>query len=279
MRGFNRKHHSHHLPPQGYLFGVAVNDGEKVVGVVTIGRPVARRLQDGYTAEVTRCCTNGTKNAASMLYAAAWRAAKAIGYRRLITYTLDTEKGTSIQAAGWREIGKAGGGGVCGTFEEVIEMLEPSTPEIVTRLVIENQRLRARIEQMLEAYDLEVKVGFPKYQENCVYINDDFHFEDVEREVWDFHIGGYQVLEKWLADRIGRRLTFDDIEHYDKIVIALRETLKIQTNIDEIIHEHGGFPLPGSTTERSGDIDCECKIWPGRKAGRHHELCRKNRGS
>lgn len=108
---FIRKHHRHHAPPQGYLFGIAVNDGkDNIVGVVTVGRPVARHLQNGYTAEVTRCCTDGTKNAASMLYAAAWRAAKAMGYRRLITYVLESEKGTSIQAAGWKEVGKAGGG-------------------------------------------------------------------------------------------------------------------------------------------------------------------------
>lgn len=107
---FIRKLHRHHKPPQGWLFGAAVNDGEKVVGVVTIGRPVARMLQDGFTAEVTRCCTDDTPHVASKLYAAAWRAARAIGYRRLITYTLATERGTSIRAAGWREIGKAGGG-------------------------------------------------------------------------------------------------------------------------------------------------------------------------
>ena len=107
---FIRAHHRHHDPPQGHLFSVAVNDGEKVVGVATIGRPVARMLQDGFTAEVTRCCTDSTPHVASMLYGAAWRAARALGYRRLITYTLASEKGTSVRAAGWREVGKAGGG-------------------------------------------------------------------------------------------------------------------------------------------------------------------------
>lgn len=107
---FIRKHHRHHKPPQGHLFSVAVNDGEKVVGVVVIGRPVARMLQDGFTAEVTRCCTDDTPHVASKLYGAAWRAARALGYRRLITYTLATEAGTSVRAAGWREVGKAGGG-------------------------------------------------------------------------------------------------------------------------------------------------------------------------
>lgn len=106
---FIEQHHRHHKPPRGWKFGVAVNDGEKVVGVIVVGRPVARKLQDGYTLEVTRCCTDGTKNAASMLYGAAWRACKAMGYRRLITYTLVTEPGTSLIAAGWKNIGSTPG--------------------------------------------------------------------------------------------------------------------------------------------------------------------------
>jgi hypothetical protein len=103
-------HHRHHLPPVGWKFGIACNDGEKVVGVVTVGRPVARHFDNGWTLEVTRCCTDGTPNAASMLYGAAWRAAKALGYKRLITYTLASESGTSVKAAGWRVVGEAGGG-------------------------------------------------------------------------------------------------------------------------------------------------------------------------
>ena len=99
---FIARHHRHHLPPQGWKFGIAVNDGTSVVGVVTVGRPVARMLDNGTTLEVTRCCTDGTKNAASMLYGAAWRAAKALGYKRLITYTLKEEPGTTLIAAGWR---------------------------------------------------------------------------------------------------------------------------------------------------------------------------------
>lgn len=107
---FIAQHHRHHLPPQGWKFGVAVNDGAQVVGVVTVGRPVARHYDNGYTLEVTRCCTDGTKNAASMLYGAAWRAARALGYKRLITYVLQSEIGTSVKAAGWRVVGEAGGG-------------------------------------------------------------------------------------------------------------------------------------------------------------------------
>ena len=75
-----------------------------------VGRPVSRMLQDGWTAEVTRVCTLGGKNACSMLYAACWRACRAMGYTRLLTYTLDTEPGTSLTAAGWTLVGSAGGG-------------------------------------------------------------------------------------------------------------------------------------------------------------------------
>jgi hypothetical protein len=99
---FIAEHHRHHRPPPGYKFGIAVNDGAKVVGVVTVGRPIARVLDDGYTAEVTRCCTDGTPHVASKLYAAAWRACRAMGYRRLVTYTLRDETGVSLVAAGWR---------------------------------------------------------------------------------------------------------------------------------------------------------------------------------
>ena len=107
---FIEQNHRHHKKPVGSLFQIACSDGKKIVGVAVVGRPVARHLQDGFTCEVTRLCTDGTKNAASMLYAACWRAARAMGYRKLITYILDTEPGTTLRAAGWKEIGKRGGG-------------------------------------------------------------------------------------------------------------------------------------------------------------------------
>jgi hypothetical protein len=107
---FIRLHHRHHLPSVGHKFSIAVNDGARVVGVVMVGRPVARHLANGWTLEVTRNCTDGTKNAASMLYGAAWRATRALGYRRLITYTLIEESGTSLRAAGWKTIGQTQGG-------------------------------------------------------------------------------------------------------------------------------------------------------------------------
>lgn len=107
---FVRKYHRHHKAPVGWMFGCAVNDGEKVVGVVMVGRPVARGLDNGYTLEITRCCTDGTEHAASKLYAAAWRAGRALGYRRMVTYTLITEPGTSLQAAGWKYLYTTEGG-------------------------------------------------------------------------------------------------------------------------------------------------------------------------
>jgi hypothetical protein len=107
---FIRRHHRHHKPPVGHICSLAVSDEDKIVGVATVGRPVSRRLDNGLTAEVTRCCTDGTRNACSMLYAAAWRAAKALGYKKLITYILLEESGCSLRAAGWKCLGECGGG-------------------------------------------------------------------------------------------------------------------------------------------------------------------------
>ncbi len=107
---FISKFHRHHKPMQGCKFCVAVSDDEKVVGVAIVGRPVARMLDNGWTLEVNRCCTDGTKNACSMLYSASWKAAKALGYQRLITYTLPEEGGASLRASNWKCLGLKGGG-------------------------------------------------------------------------------------------------------------------------------------------------------------------------
>jgi hypothetical protein len=107
---FIAEHHRHHGPPRGCLFCIAVERSGVIVGVAIVGRPVARMTQDGFTAEVTRLATDGTRNACSFLYARAWQAARAIGYRRLVTYTLPDEGGASLRAAGWRLLGEAGGG-------------------------------------------------------------------------------------------------------------------------------------------------------------------------
>lgn len=103
-RTFTARHHRHNAPPQGGLFAIGAAVNGELVGVVIVGRPVARHFDNGTTAEVLRVTTDSTTNAASMLYGAAWRAARAMGYRRLITYTRADEPGTSVQAAGWQVI-------------------------------------------------------------------------------------------------------------------------------------------------------------------------------
>lgn len=107
---FVRQHHRHHAPVPGAKFCIAVASGEAVVGVAIVGRPVARMLDDGWTLEVNRTCTDGTPNANSALYGACRRVAFGLGYRKLITYTLPEEGGASLRAANWRCIGEAGGG-------------------------------------------------------------------------------------------------------------------------------------------------------------------------
>jgi hypothetical protein len=107
---FVRQFHRHHRPPVGHKFSLAATDGEKIVGVSIVGRPVARFLDDGQTLEVTRLATDGTKNACSFLYAASWRATRALGYQKLITYILDTEPGISLTAAGWKLVAQTQGG-------------------------------------------------------------------------------------------------------------------------------------------------------------------------
>lgn len=106
-KAFVNKHHRHNVAPVGHKFSIGLTDGKKLIGVVIVGRPIARYNQDGYTLEVYRnCVLEGYKNACSKLYAAAWRVARNLGYKRLITYTLVSEPGTSLKAAGWKVIGQ-----------------------------------------------------------------------------------------------------------------------------------------------------------------------------
>lgn len=129
-RSFVAHHHRHHDPDRGGLFACAVEHDGEVVGVAVVGRPKARALQDGRTAEVTRLCVSpallagqrglcspvaasegdAPAGACSMLYGACWRAARALGYLRLLTYILDTEVGLTLRASGWHCVGAAGGG-------------------------------------------------------------------------------------------------------------------------------------------------------------------------
>jgi predicted helicase len=110
--------------------------------------------------------------------------------------------------------------------------------------------------QLLEAPILEVPIsrfigkgnntvlsGYPKYESNKVLINPTLGFEGVPQDVWEFYIGGYQVCHKWLKDRRGRQLSEEDITHYQKIIVALKETIRIMGEIDQVIEDHGGWPI------------------------------------
>ena len=108
---FIAKHHRHHKPPVGHKFSLAAaDDSGEIVGVCVVGRPTGRHSDDGWTLEVTRLASDGTRNACSLLYGAAWRVSKEMGFRRLITYILSDEPGTSLKASGWKLIGERGGG-------------------------------------------------------------------------------------------------------------------------------------------------------------------------
>lgn len=97
--------HRHHRPPTGHKFSIGLAQHDEIVGAIIVGRRVARHLDDGHTLEVTRSVVaDDVPNGNSMLYGAAWRAARALGYRRLITYTQQGESGASLRAAGWRVV-------------------------------------------------------------------------------------------------------------------------------------------------------------------------------
>ena len=107
---FVAEHHRHHTPPVGHVFSLGAFRGDDMVGVGIVGRPVSRHRDDGLTAEVTRlCCRDGEPNAASFLLGKCARAALALGFRRIGTYTLKREAGTSLRAAGWTLIGETPG--------------------------------------------------------------------------------------------------------------------------------------------------------------------------
>lgn len=102
--------HRHHQPVRGHRFSLAVYAGSILAGVAICGRPVARMCDAYTTLEITRCATDGTRNAISKLYGAVCRAAKAMGYQQVQTYTLPEEGGASLKASGFQFAGEAGGG-------------------------------------------------------------------------------------------------------------------------------------------------------------------------
>lgn len=108
-RAFVVEHHRHSEPPVSWLFGVGLYIDDELRAVGMAGRPIARALDDGRTVEITRICTLGDRNAASRVYGSLCRPAKALGYRRAVTYTLAEEVGSSVLAAGFRRDGTVRG--------------------------------------------------------------------------------------------------------------------------------------------------------------------------
>jgi hypothetical protein len=105
-RRYVAEHHRHNEPPVGHRFSIGLQRDDRLVGVVIAGHPVARKADDGRTLELVRLTTEGDRNACSRLYSAACRAAFAMGYRKVITYTLEEEPGSSLRAAGFTPTGK-----------------------------------------------------------------------------------------------------------------------------------------------------------------------------
>ncbi len=106
---FIKNNHRHHKPTVGCKFSVGLFENDKMIGCAVCGRPVSRFLDNGETCEINRLCTDGTRNACSMLYGACCRIAKDMGYKKIITYILMSEPGTSLKASGFVCDGEAGG--------------------------------------------------------------------------------------------------------------------------------------------------------------------------
>jgi len=125
---------------------------------------------------------------------------------------------------------------------ELFRALAKLGGELVAFHLMESPKLEKHIPKCTSKGDSEVAAGYPKYIAESVRINPTNGFEDVPENVWNFHIGGYQVCEKWLKDRRGRVLSEEDIAHYQKIVVALKETIRLMAEIDKVIEAHGGWP-------------------------------------
>ena len=105
---FVAKHHRHNKPTQGGKFALGAVYNNELIGVAIVGRPVARMMDDGFTAEVTRLCVSdeAPKNTCSFLYGRCWRVWQQMGGTRMLTYTLQSEPGSSLLGAGWKIVGK-----------------------------------------------------------------------------------------------------------------------------------------------------------------------------
>jgi predicted helicase len=134
---------------------------------------------------------------------------------------------------------------LCGLGADLValHLLEAEYPHASWRKAGAPAPFSSPITRFVGAGDKVVAKGYPKYQAGKVWINPAQGFAGVPEEVWEFHIGGYQVCEKWLKDRRGRQLSAEDVAHYQKVVVALKETIRLMAEVDEAIESHGGWPI------------------------------------
>lgn len=133
---------------------------------------------------------------------------------------------------------------------ELFRSLAKLGEELVALHLMESPKLDKTITKYAGKGDSEVSKGHPRYSGGTVLINPTKGFAGVPEDVWNFHIGGYQVCEKWLKDRRGRVLSDEDIAHYQKIVVALKETVRLMAEIDKVIEAYGGWPAAFVTTKQ-----------------------------
>lgn len=127
---FVNQHHRHHIASQGCKFCLGLMNDDKLCGVAICGRPVSRHLDNGFTLEINRLCTDGTRNACSKLYGACCRVAKEMGYEKVITYILESENGASLKSSNFICEGQAGGTHWTGIREQMqLSFIENKTPE------------------------------------------------------------------------------------------------------------------------------------------------------
>ncbi len=124
---------------------------------------------------------------------------------------------------------------------ELFRALAQLGGELVALHLLESPKVNAFITRFVGDGDNSIPKK-PIWQDGAVWINTTQRFEGVPEAVWNFHVGGYQVCEKWLKDRKGRTLSGDDITHYQRVVVALNETIRLMAEIDEVIEAYGGWP-------------------------------------
>jgi len=126
---------------------------------------------------------------------------------------------------------------------ELFRTLAGKGAELVALHLMESPRLSDLITEFPVKGDNEVEKTQYTDADERVWINSTQYFGGVPKAVWDFHVGGYQVCEKWLKDRKARKLTYDDLQHYQNIVVALQETTRLMAEIDSVVEKHGSWPI------------------------------------